>query len=101
MFVSLKIFFIDIKGKCTIFNYDPRETQPDNNGYITVNVENDYCVLQKGLFSFNTDSNSVDLNVKKYSIFKALAGYDQTKKDVSLEDEYNNEASEKDLFGEL
>lgn len=85
---------INIKGKCRITDYDTRMKNPSGND-LTVNVDNDTASIMNGT-ELQQDSQTVQMNANKYSVFTAIAAMDSdgstfTEEDLArAKDTYNN-----------
>lgn len=67
---------ININGKCTITNYDTRAHKPVSEDDLTIEVNNDDATVKSGINIFQQDSQTINLDAKKYSIFNAIASMD-------------------------
>ena len=77
---------INIKGKCKITDYDTRTKLPDGKD-LTVEVDGENVSIMNGT-ELKQDSQTVEMNANKYSIFTAIAGMDGdgsnlTEKDIA------------------
>ena len=77
---------IIIKGKCKITDYDTRYKTPDGKD-LTVDVDGENFSIMNGT-ELKQDSQTVEMNANKYSIFTAIAGMDGdgsnlTEKDIA------------------
>lgn len=77
---------INIKGKCQITNYDPREKTPEKKGDLTVTVNGDNSSQIKNGSVEQEDSKTVKLNSKKFSIFSEIAKLDGNSSTLTQED---------------
>ncbi len=65
---------INIKGKCKITDYDTRTKLPDGKD-LTVEVDGENVSIMNGT-ELKQNSQTVEMNANKYSIFTAIAGMD-------------------------
>lgn len=75
---------INIKGKCTISDYDPRNNSPEDNN-LTVKANGKKSSIMTGTEQ-QQDSQTVNLDANKYSIFTAIASADGNKDTLTQED---------------
>ena len=71
---------------CSIKNYNPNEYSPAKAGDLTVEVNDNNFVIQKGKSVFNSNDNTVNFNKTKYSIFNRLAMQDGNDSNLTIED---------------
>lgn len=77
---------INIKGKCKITDYDTRTKSPDGKD-LTINIDGENTSIMNGT-ELQQDSQTVEMNANKYSVFTALAAMDGdgstlTQKDIA------------------
>lgn len=75
---------INIKGKCKITDYDTRKKLPDGKD-LTVDVDGENLSIMNGT-ELKQDSQTVEMNANKYSIFTAIAGMDGDNSNLTEKD---------------